>query len=65
MMYDPVMYDELACLSAQPVESDFESSVKSDIMIWGYGVNMIRLANGQDPSTFKQLAEGYWNEKLN
>lgn len=63
---EALVQEELNRINALPVLSEFEDSVKSDIMIWGYQQNMDRLGNGlsiMKYDTFKELAIAYWDEK--
>jgi hypothetical protein len=50
------------------LETDFESDVRSQIMIWGYSNNERLILDGKDPlrfDTFEELAKSYWESYLN
>lgn len=63
---DTFVRDEVARINANSVVSEFEDSVKSEIIIWGYERNMARKEVGLDPikQSFKDLANDFWNEKI-
>lgn len=64
---DIFVRDEISRVNAQPVVSDFESDVKSEIMIWGYKINEDRIERGIPPikfSSFEDLAKAFWNERF-
>ena len=66
-MTDTIVKEEALRVHAQPTKSDFEMSIFSDIMIWGYERNMELFEQGKPmikhPS-MKELAEEYWALKL-
>jgi hypothetical protein len=65
---EALVQEELNRINPLSVSSEFEDSVKNDIMIWGYQQNIDRLGNGlsiMKYDTFKELAIAYWNEKTN
>lgn len=64
---DSFVQDEISRINAQPVFSDFESDVKSEIMIWGYKINEDRIEHGIAPmkfSSFEDLTKAFWNERF-
>ena len=67
MNTDAMTHDELGRIHACATTSDFEDSIKSQIMIWGYENNMLRLADGLSPAkyeTFELLAQAYWKDYI-
>jgi hypothetical protein len=66
-MIDMLVKEELSRINAEPVLSEYEDTVKSDIMIWGYQQNIDRMGEGKSIvkyDTFKDLVTAYWAEQI-
>jgi hypothetical protein len=65
-MIDNFVQEEMNRVYASNVVSDFEDSVKSEIIIWGYEQNIAREAKGQPTikQDFKDLAADFWNDRI-
>jgi hypothetical protein len=66
-MKENIVKDEIYKVNARTSFSEFEDSVRSDIMIWGYEINLKRLSEGKEPmkfDKFEDLCRAYWDDML-
>lgn len=61
---EALVQEEVNRINALAVLSEFEDSVKSDIVIWGYERNIARAAQGLPAikQDFKNLVEDFWGD---